>query len=206
MTFTAVSAFISALQEWDNLTGELKATDFNSFLHILKYELGTRNESLEKLFKEDTGSMLREIEDRIHYLIQEQHIGEVFLITSLANLVTRFFSSRIETTLDSIISNESMINELKAKHGKEFEENIEDFFAYKNQRRLLSVEYKAKTKNDLYRWQQIVANKLSSEHIAAWESENFSRMVKSSSNMTERLVEKFGDMKLGDILRKELEK
>jgi RecG-like helicase len=163
MKKSAVKCFISALKEWDKVTGEIKGTPFNSLLHFINCELC--DDPLEFLCSATNQERLKDIENKSMYLIKKQRIREIFLVTSLINSVTKFLDSRIDSTLDAI----QMPNKTIKKHEEKSQElnsneQLKTLHSYEHKNLIKNVE-KNVTRNEYFRWQSIVVNDLSEEKI-----------------------------------------
>jgi hypothetical protein len=170
MEITSVKCFIDALKEWDKVTGEKKSTDFNSLIYYINMMLYDDADSLGFVGDITAEERLKVLEDRIMYLIVEQKVHEVFLVTSLINGVSKYLGSRIDAMLTGI--------QLAVNVNKKNEEKPENLQVNEHLKYLLSYEHRYATKNEYFRWQRIVANNLSEEHIESWERNIVLKMFK----------------------------
>jgi hypothetical protein len=190
MKHPAIENFISALREWDEVTGEYKAADFHTLLFSINYQIGIKDHSM--LRERDTNKCLDSLEARINGLVNDEKIRELFLIKSLTEYVTTFFKDMLETHGDSIIFHERILNEHpELEASKDVLE------------RLKASNYKIKVKVNCYRWQEIVSVRLSDEQFDTFERDLMIEVGKQSNSFSDKMIKKYDDMTLGDIFEKE---
>jgi hypothetical protein len=191
MKHPAIENFISALREWDEVTGEYKAADFHTLLFSINYQIGIKDHSM--LRENDTDKFLNSLEARIKGLVNDEKMREIFLIKSLTNYVTKFFKDMLETHGDSILFNEKIINEHPEM------EVIKEVLE-----RLKESNYVTKIKVNCYRWQEIVSIRLSDEQFDAFDRDLIIENAKNDNYSLEEIEKKYGNMTMGEILDKEL--
>ncbi|MBX4258840.1 hypothetical protein KTC96_14265 [Clostridium estertheticum] len=200
MANTAVHNFIDALREWDKVTGEFKSTDYKTLLTLINLQIGLKHNQLDFSFDATEDEIINLLENRIIYLIHEQDVDELFLVTSLINWMNIFFESTMEKTVDAIQLFSGMINDSENKN--DIDGSIGDSFSHKKLTELLSHENKSNTKNEYFRWKSIVANKLSEEHIESWDRELTLEISKGSIEVGKKYIDEYGNMTIGEIARK----
>lgn len=191
MKFQATKGFIKALREWNDITNGNQATDLLTLSFLIHYQIGIKSSEISP---DDTIEVkLNNLEERIKYLIEEEKVDEIFLISSLVNSVTLHFRKSIERHGDLIIFHEEVMNK-----NPDISINILD--------KLKQPGYYIKLKNDYFRWQEIVLNCLSDEQFENWERELFFEMNKKNDKFLEEMSNKYGDMTMREIYEYENKK
>lgn len=188
MNYQATESFINALNEWNEVTGDYKACDFQSLIFTINFQIG----SVHRIAPDDTAEKkLNNLEERIKDLVEKQKIRETFLISGLVSYVTNFFMEHLASHGDAIIFNEMVLNE---NPGMELSDTTLKKIKAKN--------YNTKLKNDYYVWNKIVANLLSEEHFEKWETDDMLYRSKKAQGQLTNMENKFGNMTFKEILEK----
>lgn len=191
MKYLATEKFIEALNEWNEITKDNQATDFISLTFLICYKIGIKDNDF--LLEESYEKRLNFLKERIKYLVENEKIDELFLISSLINYVTFLFNHYIQTHGDSILFHEKVLNE---KPGMSVSKDVLE--------RLKSPNYLIKLKNDYYRWKEIVAIELSEEKFENWERDFILENSQETLYDLNKLKDKYSNTTMGEILKKGL--
>ncbi|AKP78637.1 hypothetical protein AS52_03676 [Priestia megaterium Q3] len=147
MSWTEV--YIDSLKEWDKKC-DYREMNLEDLLYFLMFNVGERPS--RDNFKQVVN--LYRFQNRIEYLINEEHFHEGFLIESLINATTHTLKGKITGQGEAIIRNENMRETFK-------EQDMPSEFIDSNVDRLKDRMYIHKVEKQLDVWNCIVSQNFS---------------------------------------------